>query len=884
MAIYMYNKLNKKINIKVLIMLVFVLVIIPKKVFAYTITFNSTFGEFSNGTKENIVEYDSNHNVINGTYEEPTYNNGIDSSDFITWYSEYDAKNRVNINEINENKTVYAAYEKVVWRFGYTGGEQSFALPIKVGLQLKVWGAQGGTIPGPLSINDGTATIDKMAGGFGGYSTGLFDFEENQNIYINVGGQGSLNKGRNTVSEGGYNGGGTGGVGNASHLTNARSTGGGGATHIATKSGILSSLEDSKNNIAIVAGGGGGKYYFRNDTWYSGPNLGHGGGFKGGYAYRWGTHANGRSWLENQLLGGSQTSAGNRGSFGQGGNKPDTGDYGEQGGGGGGYYGGGSATFSASGGSGYIGNNVENTRYMAIYSDPDVPQAPANQSKPSSLVSDEDSTKTIITTNSSEEPIEDYAKLGNGYAQAELTRLNIRYINEFDGTDFTKDQYVGSLAQEFSITQRPGYEAHWYKGNDIWNFDDPVNFDTTLEVKYTIITYNINYTLNDGTLLSSNPLTYTVESDDITLNNPEKDYYDFKGWTGTELSEKTMTVTIPKGSYGERTYIANYDLKEYEIEYDLDGGQASNKEKYTIETDDFTLNKPTKTGYTFRGWTGSNGDTKEENVTILKGTHTNLNYKANYDINQYHVIIKKDNDELINDDYDYMTSLDNPLNNLQIDDGYELNWYDETNTKVTFPYSVYKDTTITGKIEKIEYTIEYLSNNENANINLNNPTTYDVETNDIILNNPIDPDEYHYFVGWTTDLENETDLSKNYTIKTSDLENKKIYAIFQTSPYTVSFDSDGGNKFDPIKREGTENIGELPIPEKKNNKFLGWYVNDKKIDENFHSRIDVTAIAKWEELKNPITGDQIIKYVGILIVLIILVTVLIIIKKKTKKK
>ena len=80
MAIYMYNKLNKKINIKVLIMLVFVLVIIPKKVFAYTITFNSTFGEFSNGTKENIVEYDSNHNVINGTYEEPTYNNGIDSS------------------------------------------------------------------------------------------------------------------------------------------------------------------------------------------------------------------------------------------------------------------------------------------------------------------------------------------------------------------------------------------------------------------------------------------------------------------------------------------------------------------------------------------------------------------------------------------------------------------------------------------------------------------------------------------------------------------------------------------------------------------------------------------------------------------------------------
>ena len=864
MAIYMYNNLSKKINIKVLIMLVFVLVIIPKKVFAYTITFNSTFGEFSNGTKENIVEYDSNHNVINGTYEEPTYNNGIDSSDFITWYSEYDAKNRVNINEISEDKTVYAAYEKVVWRFGYTGAEQSFSLPIKAGLQLKVWGAQGGT-------------SNNRYGGYGGYSTGLYDFQANQSIYIYVGEQA-------TSATGGFNGG-----GNATVTTdNWAPYGGGGATHIAIVTGLLSELESNKEAVAIVAGAGGGAHKYNGYYSYTsgGANGGHGGGYIGGTANtcldeydiwaRGGTQeAGGKGY--------SGATKGRDGSFGQGGN------YNSQGAGGGsGWYGGGGGGFqsgnigSGAGGSGYIGNTVAETRHMATYDDLEKPTC-SRGNRPA-FTSDDEPTKTIATTNASEDPIEDYAKLGNGYAQAELTRLNIRYINEFDGTDFTKDQYVGSLAQEFSITQRPGYEAHWYKGDDIWNFDDPVNFDTTLEVKYTPITYNINYTLNDGTLLSSNPLTYTVESDDITLNNPEKDYYDFKGWTGTELSEKTMTLTIPKGSYGERTYIANFDPKEYKIEYNLDGGEASNREKYTIETDDFTLNKPTKTGYTFRGWTGSNGDTKEESVTILKGTHQNLNYKANYDINQYHIIIKKDNDELINDDYDYMTSLENPLNNLQIDDGYELNWYDETNTKVTFPYSVYKDTTITGKIEKIEYTIEYLSNNDNANINLNNPTTYDVETNDITLNNPTDPDEYHYFVGWTTDLENESDLSKNYIIKNKSTGNKKIYAIFQTSPYTVTFDSDGGNEFDPIKREGTENIGTLPTPEKKNNKFLGWYVNGKKIDENFHSRIDVTAKAKWEEIKNPITGDQIIKYVGILIGSVLLITLLIIVKKKINKK
>lgn len=135
---------------------------------AYTVTFDSTFGEFEGGATTNVVEYNDNHEVVSGTYKEPVYDTGTDSSNFITWYSEYDAKNRVDLDELTSDTTVYAAYEKVTWRWGYTGNEQTFALPITAGLQLKVWGAQGGTIPGPLSINDGTATIDELSGGYGG--------------------------------------------------------------------------------------------------------------------------------------------------------------------------------------------------------------------------------------------------------------------------------------------------------------------------------------------------------------------------------------------------------------------------------------------------------------------------------------------------------------------------------------------------------------------------------------------------------------------------------------------------------------------------------------------------------------------------------------------
>ena len=53
--------------------------------------------------------------------------------------------------------------------------------------------------------------------------------------------------------------------------------GGGGATHIATQSGVLSSLSSTTNSILVVAGGGGGTY----DGSSSPSAYGHGGGYVG---------------------------------------------------------------------------------------------------------------------------------------------------------------------------------------------------------------------------------------------------------------------------------------------------------------------------------------------------------------------------------------------------------------------------------------------------------------------------------------------------------------------------------------------------------------------------------------------------------------------------
>lgn len=104
------------------------------------------------------------------------------------------------------------------------------------------------------------------------------------------------------------------------------------------------------------------------------------------------------------------------------------------------------------------------------------------------------------------------------------------------------------------------------------------------------------------------------------------------GYTFVSSSTGNLTGTI-----GTDTPITlKFITTNYTISYNLNGGTISeNKTNYTIETDNFTLPTPTKTGYTFAGWTGSNGTTKQTSITIKKGSTGNLSYTANWTANTY---------------------------------------------------------------------------------------------------------------------------------------------------------------------------------------------------------------------------------------------------------
>ena len=140
---------------------------------------------------------------------------------------------------------------------------------------------------------------------------------------------------------------------------------------------------------------------------------------------------------------------------------------------------------------------------------------------------------------------------------------------------------------------------------------------------------------------NENPSEYNVETDTFTLKPPVKEGYTFKGFTGSNGDVPQVIVTIEKGSLGDRTYTANWEVKSYSVTYELDGGSlpegVKNPSSYTMFTEDFTLNAPTKTGYTFIGWTGSNGETPELNVTVSKGSSGNRTYTANWGEETYTV-------------------------------------------------------------------------------------------------------------------------------------------------------------------------------------------------------------------------------------------------------
>lgn len=252
---------------------------------------------------------------------------------------------KVNVIKDGTTTTVWQISSFTSQDFGYTGGIQSFVVPVTGTYKLEVWGASGGDV------------TNLIAGGAGGYAYGNVNLTAGTTIYVCVGGRGndcstrgSRDESTPTYYSGGYNGG---GMSKTVHYLNSS---GGGCTHIGAFNNTLKD-HGSTSGLFIVAGGGGGSSYNSSSAYGHG---GGGGGLSGSQGDNIGDYIVGDYFSYG--LGGSQTEGGYSTSYEN--PKLYQGIFGSgcllinnSAGGGGGLYGGGAGCgwSGAGGGSGYIG-------------------------------------------------------------------------------------------------------------------------------------------------------------------------------------------------------------------------------------------------------------------------------------------------------------------------------------------------------------------------------------------------------------------------------------------------------------------------------------------------------------------------------------------------
>ena len=179
----------------------------------------------------------------------------------------------------------------------------------------------------------------------------------------------------------------------------------------------------------------------------------------------------------------------------------------------------------------------------------------------------------------------------------------------------------------------------WLDGNGkSYEPGDSVPADVTeLTVQWTAPTYTVTLNAGNGTINSGNVTSYTYgvgatlpTADDMTYTG-----HTFKGWYGNENLTGSPVTAISNTETGNKEYWAKWEINQYTITYVLAGGTAEgNPDTYTIETRAFTLTDPTRSGYTFTGWSGTGLDGENNmTVTIPTGSTGNRTYTAHWRYN-----------------------------------------------------------------------------------------------------------------------------------------------------------------------------------------------------------------------------------------------------------
>ena len=417
------------------------------------------------------------------------------------------------------------------------------------------------------------------------------------------------------------------------------------------------------------------------------------------------------------------------------------------------------------------------------------------------------------------------------YAPLTLTltadKLYTVTMDTADGDPIRPIQYtVESEAFQLPIPVRTGYIFLGWTGEGITEPQKTIEIpqgstgDRTYTANWQVIEYTIITLLEGGNAGSSQVYFYTVEQT-VTLPTPTRTGYTFLGWTGEGITTPQPNVTIPKGSTGDKTYIENWELTEYNITMDLNGGSGQEKVVYTMTDEDFELPTPTRNGYEFVGWTGEDITTPQTSVKIPKGSTGNKAYTANWQVIEYTITLDTNGGPVVSpikytvEDLFTLPYILRP--------GYEFaGWTLDGSGMLPFtPLIIYPGTT--GDLHyKAEWRLaEYTITMDLDGGSGQEKVVYTMTDEDFEL--PTPTRHGYEFVGWMG--EGITTPQTNVKIPKGSTGNKAYTANWKVIRYTITLVTNGGAVIASI-RYTVEDSVTLPIPpERPGYEFAGWVLD-----------------------------------------------------------
>lgn len=352
-------------------------------------------------------------------------------------------------------------------------------------------------------------------------------------------------------------------------------------------------------------------------------------------------------------------------------------------------------------------------------------------------------------------------------------------------------------------------------------------------------TYTITYELDGGTL-SNAPAQYNKNSGTVTLPRPTRDGYRFTGWTGTDLTEKTLDVVIPAGSTGDRKYTANW-VETRTVTFDVNGhGTAPDPQTVDIGTKAVKPTDPVQTGWRFDGWytdkdcTAAYDFDKEvtEDITLYaKWVQT---VTVTYHVGSYGTAPAS---QTVDAGKKFTRPAD-PVDSRAIFQG----WYTDENytTAYDFGSAVETDLNLYAKWKdgyRVVFQTAYGTAPAEQKVALNGKAT-----------KPADPTATGYiFKGWYTSQLYTAEFDFNTPIAAD----TTLYAKWDEI-YTVTFNV-GGHGTAPAAQK-VENGGKATKPENptaKGWRFDGWYTDERctaRYDFDKAVTANTTLYAKWTQL------------------------------------